>query len=42
MNELLIAGVLDVKRSGDWEMEKMSVRNKKDYASRHGIALLFD
>ncbi len=29
-------GVLNVKNSGDWAMEKWSIRNKKDYAARHG------
>ena len=37
IKEYLIVGVLDVKRSGDWELEKISIRNKKDYANRHGI-----
>lgn len=35
---ILIVGVLDVKNSGDWAMEKWSIRNKKDYAARHGIS----
>src|SRR5277367_3314676 len=38
----LIVGVLDLKNSGDWAIEKWSIRNKKDYAARHGIALLHD
>jgi hypothetical protein len=29
-------GVLDVKNTGDWAVEKWSIRNKKDYAARHG------
>jgi hypothetical protein len=33
----LIVGVLDVKNSGDWATEKWSIRNKKDYATRHGM-----
>jgi hypothetical protein len=33
-------GVLNVKNSGDWAMEKWSIRNKRDYAKRHGILLL--
>lgn len=36
---LLIVGVLDVKNSGDWAMEKWSIRNKKDYAARHGMSI---
>ena len=35
----LIVGVLDVKNSADWAMEKWSIRNKKDYASRHGMSI---
>jgi len=33
----LTVGVLDVKNPGDWAMEKWSIKNKKDYAGRHGI-----
>jgi hypothetical protein len=36
-SHFLIVGVLDVKNSGDWAMEKWSIKNKKDYAGRHGI-----
>lgn len=34
----LTIGVLNVKNSGDWAMEKWSIRNKKDYAARHGTS----
>lgn len=34
-------GVLDVKNSGDWAVEKWSFRNKKDYAARHGTSLFW-
>jgi hypothetical protein len=33
----LMTGVLNVKNSGDWAIEKWSIRNKKDYAARHGM-----
>jgi len=36
----LMVGVLDVKRGGDWAVEKWSIKNKKDYAARHGIIVL--
>ena len=39
-SSLLIEGVLDVKNSGDWAVEKWSIKNKKDYAARHGINVL--
>jgi hypothetical protein len=34
----LTKGVLNVKNSGDWAMEKWSIRNKQDYAKRHGTS----
>ena len=36
-----MVSVLDVKNSGDWTMEKWSIQNKKDYAARHGMFILF-
>ena len=36
----LMTGVLNVKNSGDWAIEKWSIRNKKDYAARHGMLAL--
>jgi len=36
----LTIGVLNVKNSGDWAMEKWSIRNKKDYAARHGTSVI--
>jgi galactosyl transferase GMA12/MNN10 family len=32
----LTIGVLGVRNSGDWMIEKLSIKNKKDYAARHG------
>ncbi|EPX73079.1 alpha-1,2-galactosyltransferase [Schizosaccharomyces octosporus yFS286] len=34
-------GVMDVKRADEWDLEKISKRNKEDYAKRHGYDLIF-
>lgn len=36
-----IVGVLNVKDPEDWAIEKWSIRNKKDYAARHGMSIPF-
>jgi hypothetical protein len=33
--------VLNVKNAEDWAMEKWSIRNKKNYAARHGTRIQF-
>ena len=38
---VLTVGVLDIKNAEDWAMEKWSIRNKKNYATRHGIPIQF-
>jgi hypothetical protein len=35
---MLIIGVMGVKNGGDWAMEKWSIKNKRDYAARHGMS----